>query len=196
MDYVEGVTLEPVSHHSYLGVELQQDLKWNNHINNINSKANKTIRLTKRSLHKCRQEVKAETYTTLVRLKLEYSSSYKINKMEKIQHRAARFVLDAFSRESSVTSTLVFHKAIHHKIAATLPDYLKTSTHHTRLSDCCYFIPPVIQCDMFKYSFVPRTVTDWNSLNPKFFNNSQCQTDAVHWVSTGLYTDWFFQLSM
>ena len=106
------------------------------------------LRLTKRSLDKCSQEVKAEAYTTLVRPKLEYSSAvcdsyrkYQINKMEKIQHRAARFVLDGFSRESSVTSTLVFHKAIHHKIAVPLPDYLKTSTHHTRLSDCCYFIP-------------------------------------------------------
>ena len=56
MDYVEGVTLEPVSHHPYLGVELQQDLKWKNHINNITSKANKTIGLTKRSLHKCSQK--------------------------------------------------------------------------------------------------------------------------------------------
>ena len=96
MDYVEGVTLEPVSHHPYLGVEVQQDLKRKSHINNITSKANKTLGLTKRSLHKCSQEVKAEAYTTLVRPKLEYSSAicdsyrkYQINQMEKIQYRAA-----------------------------------------------------------------------------------------------------------
>ena len=155
MDYVEGATPEPVSYHPYLGIELQRDLKWKTHIDNITSKANKTIGLTKRSLHKCSQ-VKTEAYTTLVRPKLEYSSvvcnpyrKYQITQMEKIQHRAARFVLGGFSRESSVTSTLVFHKAIHHKNGVTLPDYLKTSTHHTRLSDCCYFIPPTIQSDVY-----------------------------------------------
>ena len=165
MDYVEGVTIEPVSHHPYLGVELQRDLKWKTHIDNITCKANKTIGLTKRSLHTCSQ-VKARAYTTLARPKLEYSSAvcnpcrkYQINQIEKIQHRAARFVLDGFSRESSVTSTLVFHKPIHHKIAVSLPDYLKTSTHHTRLSDCCYSIPTAIHSEVFKYSFVPRRVT-------------------------------------
>ena len=56
VDYVEGVTLGPVSHHPYLGVELQQDFKWKSHINNITSKANKTLGLTKRSLHKCSQK--------------------------------------------------------------------------------------------------------------------------------------------
>ena len=42
MDHVmECVTLKAVSHHPYLGVELQRDLKWKTHIDDITSKANK-----------------------------------------------------------------------------------------------------------------------------------------------------------
>ena len=107
MDYIEGVTLEPVSHHPYLGVELQQDLKWKSHINNITSKANKTLGLTTGSLDKCSQEVKAEAFTTLFRPKLEYSSAacdsyhkYQMNQMEKNPTQDCCFVLDGFSRES------------------------------------------------------------------------------------------------
>ena len=114
MEYVmEGVTLKFVSHHPYLGGELQRDLKRKTHIDNITSKANKTIGLIKRNLHSCSQEVKAKAYTPLVRPKLEYSSAVwdpcrtcQINQMEKIQRRAACFVLHDYSRESSGTSML------------------------------------------------------------------------------------------
>ena len=93
------------------------------------------------------------------------------------------------TRESSVTSTLstlnwptlqnrrkvarlsVFHKALYYKIAVTMPDYLKTSTRHTRSSDCHHFIPPAVKSDVFKHSFFPRIVTDGNSLSPEISNS-------------------------
>ena len=114
LDYImESVTLKPVSHHLYLGVELQKELKWKTHIDNITSKANTTLGLIKRNLNRCSQEIKAKAYTTLARLKLEYSSTVwdpyhkcQINQLEKIQRRAARFVLHNYSRESSVTRML------------------------------------------------------------------------------------------
>ena len=73
---MDGVTLKAVSHHPYPGVELQRDLKWKTHIDNITSKANKTLGLIKRNLHKCSQEVKVKGYTNLVSTKLEYSFEY------------------------------------------------------------------------------------------------------------------------
>ena len=72
---MEGVILKSFSRHPYLGVELQRDLQWKSHIDNITSKANKTLGLTKRNPHKCSQEVKAKACTTLVRSNLEYSSA-------------------------------------------------------------------------------------------------------------------------
>ena len=165
---MEGFTLKPVSHHPYLGVEVQKELKWKTHINNITSKANRTLGLIKRNLNRCSQEIKAKAYTTLVRPKLEYSSTLwdpyrkcQINQLEKIQSRAAQFVLHDYSRESSVTRMLttlnwptlqsrrnvarlsVFHKALH-QIAISLPNYLKTSTHHTRSNGCHHFIHPSV----------------------------------------------------
>ena len=154
------------------------------------------ICIIKRQLHLCSQEIKAKAYTNLVKLHLEYSSAVwdpyskcQINQMEKIKRWPARFVLHNYSRESSVTSVLftrncstlqnkrkiarlsVFHKALHHNIAVILPDYLKKSTRHTRSSDCHHFIPPADKYDVFKCSFFPRTLTNWNSLNPEMSNS-------------------------
>ena len=91
LDYImEGVTLKPVSHYPYLGVELQKELKWKTHIDNITSKANRALSLIKRNLNRCSQEIKAKAYTTLVRPKLEYASTVwdpyrkcQINQLEK-----------------------------------------------------------------------------------------------------------------
>ena len=61
LDYImEGVTLKPVSHHPYLGVELQKELKWKTHIDNITSKTNRTLGLIKRNLNRFSQEIKAK----------------------------------------------------------------------------------------------------------------------------------------
>lgn len=111
LDYtMDGVTLKPVSQHPYIGAELQRDQKWKTHIDNITSDANRTIRLIKRNLNRCSQDVKAKAYTTLVRPTLEYSSTvwdpYRKCQIEYIQRRAARFILHDYSRESSVTRML------------------------------------------------------------------------------------------
>ena len=153
---VKNIEHFEVSNHPYVGVKLQKELKWKTHIDNITSKANRTLGSIKRNLNRCSQEIKVKAYTILVRPKLEYSSTVwdtyckcQINQLEKIQCRAARFVLYDYSRESSVTTMLttlnwptlqsrrkvsrlsVFHKVLHHQIVVRLPNYLKTSTRHT-----------------------------------------------------------------
>ena len=158
--------------------ELQKKLKWKTHIDNITSTANRTIGLIKRNLNRCSQEIKAKAYTTLVKPKLEYSSTVRdpyhecqIHQLEKIQRRAARFVLDDYSRESIVTRMLttlnwptlqsiwkvarlsVFDKALHQQIAVSLPNYLNTSSHHTTSNGRHHFVPPSIKTDVFKYNF-------------------------------------------
>ena len=42
--------LQEVNSHTYLGVEIQHNLKWDSHINNITSKANKTLGFVRRNL--------------------------------------------------------------------------------------------------------------------------------------------------
>ena len=72
---INGVHLEEVDHHPYLGVELTSDLTWKTHISNITSKANIILNLLRRHLYGCNQEVKFRAFTSLVRPHLEYSSS-------------------------------------------------------------------------------------------------------------------------
>ena len=84
---------------SLLGVTITKDLKWNTHISNVCTKANRTLGFLRRNLFSCPQDVREAAYKGLVRPILEYGSSvwdphYEglIDDLEKVQKRAARFV--------------------------------------------------------------------------------------------------------
>ena len=103
-------TLESVSSAKYLGVTLQSDIKWNLHIDNIASNANKSLGFIKRNLKVSNTDIKSKAYQALVRPKLEYScsvwdpnQSQHIHKLEMVQRRAARFVCNNYHNTSSVT---------------------------------------------------------------------------------------------
>ena len=107
---MNGQTISRVTSTKYLGITLNQKLNWNQHCDLICSKANGTLGLLRRVLGDCTIDVKSKAYVTLVRLQLEYASSAwnpytkrNINKIEMVQHRAARFVLHDYSRLSHVT---------------------------------------------------------------------------------------------
>ena len=51
----------------YLGVEIDQQLTWNTHINKTALKANNTRAFIQRNLHACPRDIKARCYSTLVR---------------------------------------------------------------------------------------------------------------------------------
>ena len=65
---------DTVKHHPYLGVELTDNMKYNNNINTITSKASRVLGFVKRILKHCPRTVKERAYIKLVRLQLEYSS--------------------------------------------------------------------------------------------------------------------------
>ena len=110
--------LETVKHHPYLGVELTDNMKYNNHINTITSKASSVLGFVKRNLKHCPRIVKERAYQTLVCPKLEYSSrgpiwtpqqKTQIKQLEQVQRNAARFVLNKphnYQSPSSVTIML------------------------------------------------------------------------------------------
>ena len=96
---LEGTVLENVESIKYLGVTITKDLKWNTHVSNVCTKANKTLGFLRRNLFSCPQDVREAAYKGLVRPILEYSSSvwdphYEglIDDLEKVQKHAARFV--------------------------------------------------------------------------------------------------------
>ena len=67
--------LENVDNIKYLNVTITNDLKWNTHISNICTKANRTLGFLRRTLFSCPKNVKEAAYKGMVRPILEYGSS-------------------------------------------------------------------------------------------------------------------------
>ena len=67
--------LENVSSAKHLGVQITDNLEWGQHIDEITSKATKTLGFLRRNMAFAPRETKAAAYKTLVRPKLEYAST-------------------------------------------------------------------------------------------------------------------------
>ena len=70
-----GQILENVTSHPYLGVQLDSKLCWKEHIEFVVKSANKILGLIKRNFWFCDESVKLTLYKTLVRPKLEFTTS-------------------------------------------------------------------------------------------------------------------------
>lgn len=191
--FMKGEQLEQVQHHPYLGVELSDNLKFNQHIDNITKKASSILGFLKRNLKHCPQKVKERAYQSLVRPKLEYSSPVwnpqqktQVNQLEQIQRNAARFVCNRPfnpNNPDSVTdmmttlrwtplyqrrilSDVTFMYKLFNGLVAIPPSYHPTlaTTRSTRTSHTAKFIPPHCRVNVYQHSFIPRTVPHWNNL--------------------------------
>ena len=103
--------LNEVSHTKYLGVLIDKRLTWSNHIDHITSKGSGFLQ---RNLISCPMQVKINFYNTFVRPILDYCSTIwspytmsKINKIEAIQRRAARFIFVTVSAKTSHVRTKI-----------------------------------------------------------------------------------------
>ena len=113
---LEGTVLENVENIKYLGVTITNDLRWNTHVSNVCTKANRTLGFLRRNLYACPQEVKEAAYKGLVRPVLEYSGSVRDpsgvglqNELEKFQNRAARFVTGNYNFETGSMTGILEH---------------------------------------------------------------------------------------
>ena len=95
----------------YLGATITKDLKWNTHISNMCTKANRTPFFTKSVFLPL--DVREASYKGLVRPILEYGNSvwdihYEglIDDLEKVQKRAHRFVTRNYTYEKGMTDIL------------------------------------------------------------------------------------------
>ena len=182
-------TLTALPSHGYLGVEISEDLKWNTHINHTVSKANRTLGVVRRNLKQCPRDIKAKAYSSIVRPKLEYAASVwdpftdtNVNALEAVQRRAARFVCNTYSRDASVTSLLtqlqwpslaqrraqsrlaMLHRILNGTVDIACDSLVARPAKPSRFGHSKQL--ERIQCskDCYKYSFIPRTVVQWNNL--------------------------------
>ena len=63
---LEGTVVENVESIKYLGVTITSDLKWNLHIRNVCSNANRTLGFLRRNLFSCPLDVKEAAYNSMV----------------------------------------------------------------------------------------------------------------------------------
>ena len=176
--------LKCVATQTYLGVLFSDNLSFSNHIGKMCSKTSRTLGFLNRNLRSCPPKLRELAYTSMCRSTLEYASQiwdpYKVSdqdKIERIQRKAARFVVRDFRRHTSVTdimrtleweplterrkkSRLTLFYQITNDIVAVPNEtnpYLKQGRRGRYIQ-----IPHKYQA--FQYSFYPRTIKDWNNL--------------------------------
>ena len=201
---LEGTVLENAEKIKYLGETITNDLKWNTHVSNICTKANRTLGFLRRNLVASPRDIKESAYKGLVRPILEYGSSVwdpqsilLQDELEKVQKNAARFVTGNYLYETgSMTGILeqlkweslkkrrkdsrliMLYKGL--KGAASIPtNDLVPPIRHTRNHHFLAFQIPMAGTDVYKSSFFPQTTRDWNSLTDSRISASECAVDSV-----------------
>ena len=181
---------------AYLGVTITNDLKWNTHINNICTKANRTLGFLRRNLFSCPQDVKEAAYKGLVRPVLKYGSSVwdphtkcLQEELQKVQNLAARFVTRNYTfEEGSMIGILEqlkwesLKKRIYKglKDKARIPtDDLIQKTRRCRNSHSKAFQLPSASIEAYKCNFFPQTIRDWNDQSDSLFSTAEMSDDCV-----------------
>ena len=198
---LEGTDLENVESIKYLGVTITSVLRWNTHVSNVCTKANRTFRFLRRNLYSWPQGVKEAAYKGLVRPVLDYGSSVwdppgvvLQEELESVQKQAARFVPDNYSYETgSMTGILGqlnweslkkrrkdkrLYKGL--KGEASVPtDDLIHKTRRARNQHSMAFQTPIANTDVYKGSFFPQTINDWNARPDSLISSAEDAEDCV-----------------
>lgn len=183
-------TVAEATEYKYLGLTISNKLTWSSHIENICTAATRKLGLLRHRLKNAPPDAKLLAYKTYVLPKVEYASviwdpHYKKDKqrLEMVQRRAVRFIFNKYKRTDSPSSLMLANKI------PTLEQRRKISRlkflfllYHNRLNvNARAFIQPFLsrtsrnrhshnllsyqtRTNLFKYSFFPRTISDWNSL--------------------------------
>lgn len=190
-NYLLGNTqLTAVQNYKYLGLTFSHNLSWQKHIDGIASKSNQMLGLINRNLRRSSQKIRQQAFFSLVRPRLEYcatvwnpSTKKSISKIEAVQRRAARFVLQQYRHSESVSamiqqlqwstlerrrhiSCLSLLYKIQNGMVAITPDQLLTPMapsitrqyHPNKLKHIH------TRTQLYQNSYFPQTVTAWNAL--------------------------------
>ena len=106
-----------------------------------------------------------------------------INKLEGVQRRSARFVCNKYSRKESVTSMLddlewpplqqrraesrlaLFHRIVNRTVDIDSAVLMEESRRPSRKANKVQYMRHSSKKDCYKYSFVPRSIVQWNNIN-------------------------------
>ena len=134
-----SVILQSVPSAKYLGITIRSDLQWCEHVNNIAVRANSTLHFINRNLKYCPQSTRETAYCSLVR-------STKSLENRRYHQRM----------------TMMYN--ISHGLVAVPPTELVKPQRSTRGHHFKYQTIGTNN-NRSKYSFYPRSIPEWNSLN-------------------------------
>lgn len=193
--------IKRVSKSKSLGVHIDEELSWHEHINEICKKVSRGLAVLKRIKPYVTRDCLVLVYNAVVQSQLDYCSivwdsigTTLANKLQKLQNRAARIITD-FSYD--IRSAQILHhlewvnlesrrkalkSVLMYKIANNLcPDYLadmfnpvSNATHYglRSVSSQCFQIPRA-KTNFGKNAFSYSGATLWNNIDPNIKLNTQ-----------------------
>ena len=199
---LNGEDIVNTSHHSYLGIELQDDGKWTKHVDNCTKKANRALGFIRRNFGRCPESIKDTLYTAMVRPHLEYASGAwnphlkkDINILENNQRKDSRFLKSCNSRDPGTVTGLLdepawkslkqrrtkhdlalFYQAINGHIEIPLPQYVIPVKRNNKSHHEKGYIQMFTKNDQYKNSFITCIIPIWNRLPLTIVNSSNTET--------------------
>ena len=176
--------LAPVEHHPYLGIELDNKVCRKQQVTHVKSKGTRTLNMVRRNFTKgTKPDTRNQIYTSLVRPVLEYGSlvwdpyqQVRIQQIDAVQNKAARYGHQDWQRTSSVTAMkdslgwlplqnrrlvkrLTFmHKTIRRQHGYILPPYVDKPKRPNRAHHKYTYHLTRAQTDAYLYSYLPKTI--------------------------------------
>ena len=191
------ISLDTVTEHDYLDVCLHHKLSWSPHVDRIRNKANRLLGFLKRNLLNASTQIKEYVYKQLLLPSIEYCSAIwdpnHHSDINKLEHYAARFVLNKpwhrQQQNDSLTVMLANLKwpnlenrrkisrfVLLFKIVRKLlivPNHclpISATLESTRTHHMLKLTHIQSRIDIYRYSFLSRTITFWNNLDTQMLN--------------------------
>ena len=187
---IQNKIIREVTYAKYLGVTINQNLKWSERVKQITNKANSVHGFLRRNLYSCPMSTKINCYKALVKPVLDYAATVwspytqkDIDMVEQVQRRAARFIFNNYSRLASVSEMLtdlnwatlthsrkeqkavMLYKIVHHLVDIPASNYLTpTTTSDITRGHHKRFLQPSSTVNAYLYSFFPSSIKIWNCL--------------------------------
>lgn len=182
--------MKKVTSFRYLGIVIADDLNWRSHIENVCSVAYRKLCFLRVKLRNATKDVKLTAYKTFIRPVLEYASvvwsphqeGLKAE-VERIQRLAARFICSKYKKTDSVTDMLnacglellatrrqrnrikLLFQVLQSHINIDKNLYIRAPGRHSkRLNHNAAIRPYAARTNVFRYSFFPDAIENWNSL--------------------------------
>jgi len=174
----------------YLGIILRSDLSWTDRVNYTVRKAWKVLHYTMRIFRKGNNNTKSLAYVSLVRPILEYGAScwdpYKegqINELDRVQKKAAKFAhhkispnWESLASRRKVSRLCALYKAYcGERSWKDIGDSLERPRYLSRVDHVRKIRTRRQRADIRKYSFVNRTIGDWNRLPVEVLETLPCK---------------------